>query len=173
MYHDRPYTRTCRLMNYYKLTDAQGFGGGYDWPSAGQMFGPVPSYTSRLRATFSMLDGGKGGFGGLYAPCHAGCWKLSGAPCDGDLDTDVTRYICFIAANGNQGCTSKNQGSCPPFHVLSGSHERVLRNDTARFPYNCYSGHCLPGACDQYSNPGPQVRRPYDTASLTSVSRVS
>ena len=34
-------------------------------------------------------------------------------------------------------------------------------DDTARFPYSCYSGHCAPNttgtsACDPYSNPGPQ-----------------
>lgn len=82
--------------------------------------------------------------------------KLNGDPCDGDLDSDITRYICFIAESGSQGCSAKNQGACPPFHILSGSHVRVYPNDTARFPHSCYSGHCAPGACDPYSNPGPQ-----------------
>ena len=144
------------LMNYLKLTDAAGLGGGYDWPGAGNMNGPVPAYRTRVNITYRMVDRAKGGFGGLYVPCHAGCWQLSGAPCNGTLDLDITRYICFIAEDGSQGCSAKNQAGCPPFHILSGSHEVVLRNDTARFPYNCYSGHCPPGGCDPYSNPGPQ-----------------
>ena len=40
----------------------------------------------------------------------------------------------------------------------------VLRNDTARFPYQCYYLYCAPAAaglpataqCDPYSNPAPQ-----------------
>ena len=143
-------------MNYFKLTDATGFGNGYDWPSAGQLFGPVPSYATKLRASYSRLDAASGQFGGLYSPCLGGCWKLDGSPCDGDLDSDITRYICFIAASGAQGCSARSQGSCPPFHILSGSNERVTPNDTARFPYRCYSGHCIPGRCDPFSNPGPQ-----------------
>ena len=144
------------LMSYYKLMDAAGFGSGYDWAEGGQVWGPVPAFSTKLRATYTMLDRSKGGFGGLYVPCHGGCWKIDGSPCDGDLDSDITRYICFIIENGSNGCTATAQQNCPLFHVLSGSNERVLRNDTARFPYHCYSGHCAPGACDPYSNPGPQ-----------------
>jgi hypothetical protein len=142
------------LMNYLKLMDASGVGGGYDWSEAGDMFGPVPSYSSRLLVTYSVLQRASGGFGGLYVPCHGGCWQLDGSPCSGDLDKDITRYLCFIAESGQQGCSKT--GGCPAFHVLSGSGERVYPNDTARFPYHCYSGHCSPGACDPYSNPGPQ-----------------
>lgn len=143
-------------MNYLKLMDVSGVGGGYDWQESGDMYGPIPAYLSRLSITYTVLQRAQGGFGGLYVPCHGGCWKLNGQPCDGDLDSDITRYICFIAESGVGGCGPK--GGCPPFHILSGSHERVFPNDTARFPYHCYSGHCAPGACDPYSNPGPQVR---------------
>ena len=142
------------LMNYLKIMDVLGVGSGYDWPEAGDMFGPAPAYSSRLSVTYTVLQRSKGGFGGLYVPCHGGCWKLNGQPCDGDLDSDITRYICFIAESGSNGCSAK--GGCPPFHILSGSGEKVYPNDTARFPYECYSGHCAPGACDPYSNPGPQ-----------------
>lgn len=142
------------LMNYLKLMDVVDVGSGYDWTEAGDLFGPAPAYLSKLSITYTVLQKSAGGFGGLYVPCHGGCWKLSGAPCDGDLDSDVTRYICFVAESGNGKCSP--HGDCPPFHILSGSHERVFPNDTARFPYECYSGHCLPGNCDPYSNPGPQ-----------------
>jgi len=144
------------LMNYFKLMDASGLGSGYDWSEGGQVFGPVPAYSTKLRATYRELDAAKGGFGGLYLPCHGGCWKLDGSPCDGDLFTDITRYICFIGQSGDQGCKATSQGNCPPSHVLSGTHEKVFPNDTKRYPYECYSGHCPPGGCDPYSNPGPQ-----------------
>ena len=145
------------LMNYLKLMDASGVGGGYDWSGSGDMYGPIPAYLSQLRVTYTVLQRSKGSFGGLYVPCHGGCWKINGEPCDGDLDSDITRYICFIAESGSQGCSkTAPHGGCPPFHILSGSAEKVFPNDTARFPYECYSGHCAPGACDPYSNPGPQ-----------------
>jgi hypothetical protein len=142
------------LMNYLKLMDRAGVGSGYDWREAGDVYGPAPAYASRLAVTYTVLGKSQGSFGGLYVPCHGGCWKLSGAPCDGDLDSDVTRYVCFIAESGQGGCSAR--GGCPPFHILSGSHAKVYPNDTARFPYHCYSGYCAPGACDPYSNPGPQ-----------------
>jgi hypothetical protein len=86
------------LMNYLKLSDARGLGGGYDWAGAGDMLGPVPSYDARLRVRYTQQVPAN-----LYIPCHGGCWKLSGEPCDGDLDADVTRYICFLV-NGRGAC---------------------------------------------------------------------
>jgi hypothetical protein len=144
------------LMSYTKLMDVAGFGGGYDFSESGQMFGPIPAYSSRLRARFTQLTTSN-----LYIPCHGGCWKLSGAPCDGDLDSDITRYICFLVNSAGGGCTARNQGACPLFHIRSNDSARIYRNDTAAFPYGCYSAHCGPGgggagACDPYSNPGPQ-----------------
>ena len=147
------------LMSYFKLMDTTGFGGGYDSPGAGQMLGPVPAYASRLRLQYNQLT-----VTNLYTPCHGGCWKLDGSACDGDAFTDITRYICFLVNAGpgtSGGCNAKSQGGCPLFHVRSSDGKRVLRNDTANFPYHCYSQHCGPGGngtggCDPYSNPGPQ-----------------
>jgi hypothetical protein len=150
------------LMSYYKLMDATGVGGGYDWPGAGQMRGPVPSYASRLRVQYNQLTKTN-----LYVPCHGGCWKLDGSPCDGDLFTDITRYVCFLVNAGpgaGGGCSAKNQGGCPLFHVRAADGKRIFRNNTAEYPYSCYSQHCGPGGggvggCDPYSNPGPQGER--------------
>ena len=144
------------LMNYYKLMDTQGVGGGYDWQGAGQLFGPIPSYKSQLTVAFTQLTTSN-----LYLPCHGGCWKLSGAPCDGGAaggsnDDDVTRYICF-KINGGAPCRG---AACPLYHVRSSDGKRVPRGDPA-FPAECYAMHCGPGGnnvsgCDPYSNPGPQ-----------------
>ena len=146
------------LMSYLKLMDTVGIGGGYDWNGAGQMFGPVPSYASRLRVRYQQLTTSK-----LYLPCHGGCWKLDGSPCDGDLDSDITRYICFLVNSASGGCEATNQAACPLFHIRSNDSVKLYRNDTRAFPYHCYSAHCGPGGggvggCDPYSNPGPQVR---------------
>jgi len=144
------------LMNYFKLMDVGGIGGGYDWQGAGQLFGPIPSYKSSLTVAFTQLTASN-----LYLPCHGGCWKLSGAPCDGGVgggsnDEDVTRYICFLV-NGKGGCRGNG---CPLFHIRSSDGRRIPRDDPA-FPRECYSQHCGPGGgnvsgCDPYSNPGPQ-----------------
>ena len=50
--------------------------------------------------------------------------------------------------------------------VLSADGSKVYRNDTERFPYECYYEHCWaphdptvpPGevTCDPFSNPNPQ-----------------
>jgi len=144
------------LMNYLKLMDASGVGGGYDWAGAGDLLGPIPSWDSRLSVTWSQLVPSN-----LYVPCHGGCWKMDGSPCDGDLDSDVTRYVCFLI-NGRGACGSAaNKGAgCPRFHVRSSDGARVPREDPS-FPFHCYSQHCGPGGngtngCDPYSNPGPQ-----------------
>ena len=144
------------LMNYFKLMDTRGVGGGYDWSGAGQLFGPIPSYMSSLTVAFAQLTTSN-----LYLPCHGGCWKLSGEPCDGGVgggsnDQDITRYICFLV-NGKGGCSGNG---CPLFHIRSSDGARLPRGDPA-FPRECYSQHCGPGspnvsACDPYSNPGPQ-----------------
>jgi hypothetical protein len=146
------------LMSYLKLMDAVGIGGGYDWNGAGQMFGPVPSYSSRLQVRYRQLTTSN-----LYLPCHGGCWKLDGSPCDGNLDGDITRYICFLVNSASGGCEATNQGACPLFHIRSNDSVKLYRNNTREFPYHCYSAHCGPGGggtggCDPYSNPGPQVR---------------
>jgi len=143
------------LMNYLKLSDASGFGGGYDFSSSGDLLGPVPSYETRLQLRFTQQVPSN-----LYTPCHGGCWKLDGSPCDGDLDSDVTRYICYLV-NGAGACgTPSNPNGCPKFHIRSSDNTPILRG-SPDFPYHCYSQHCAPrtngtNACDPYSNPGPQ-----------------
>jgi hypothetical protein len=144
------------LMNYFKLADARGVAGGYDWENRGSMLGPVPSYKSRLTVAFTQLTSSN-----LYLPCHGGCWKLNGDPCDGGAgggsnSQDITRYVCF-KVNGGASCSGNG---CPLYHVRSSDGKRVLRNDSA-FPRECYAMHCGPGgggvgACDPFSNPGPQ-----------------
>ena len=94
------------------------------------------------------------------------CWKLDGSPCDGDVLTDVTRYVCFILADNIKGnCRPDNQGSCPPYHTDADTGIRVYRNNTKEFPYECYYLYCRApndphsgegGSCDAYSNPNPQ-----------------
>ena len=120
------------LMSYYKLMDVSGIGGGYDWDGAGQLFGPIPSFSSRLTVRYNQLTTSN-----LYLPCHGGCWKLDGSPCDGDLDSDITRYLCFLINSPSGGCSARNQGACPEFHILTAGFERVYRNDTDKFPYHC------------------------------------
>jgi hypothetical protein len=84
-------------------------------------------------------------------------------PCNNTAD-DITRYICFITNPViPENCSPKNQGACPPYHVLTDG-SLVYRNNTSLFPYQCYHLYCAPpgsnepgsGSCDPYSNPVPQ-----------------
>lgn len=154
------------LMNYLRSNDVDGGYGGYPWDGAGLMRGPVPSTARMLiRLTVVGTDSPAGG-GQFYMPEISGCWKLDGRPCDGDLSTDVTRYLCFaIAPIVRSACSAQSQLHCPPWHRLAATGELVYRNDTERFPYSCYLMHCYapndPAAprgeiCDPYSNPNPQ-----------------
>jgi hypothetical protein len=121
--------------------DTRGLGGGYDWQGAGQLFGPIPAYKSSLTVAFTQLTSSN-----LYLPCHGGCWKMDGSPCDGGSaggsnDVDITRYICFLI-NGKGGCSGNG---CPLYHIRSSDGVKIYRNDTANFPRECYSQHCGPG----------------------------
>ena len=153
------------LMNYLRSNDISGGYGGYPWNGSGMMDGPVSATREKglhLVVNLNVLNNGVG-HNQFYLPEISGCWKLNGEPCDGDLMTDVTRYICFgMDPKENNGCTAENQNVCPPSHMkIDGT--LVYRNDTKKFPYECYSGWCpppnLPGtsfSCDPYSNPAPQ-----------------
>lgn len=138
----------------------------------GIMNGPAPSST-RLDVTLRILEAGPGaGRIFMYLPEIAGCWKLDGSQCDGDLATDwpkadVTRYLCFMTGpTVTPHCSAKNQKYCPPWHIRSIDGSKVFRNDTERFPYECYYEHCwapndptVPEGevtCDPFSNPNPQ-----------------
>jgi len=152
------------LMNYLRTNDVRGGYGGYPWDGAGVMFGPAPS-SSRMTATLRVIDPGAPQ-DQFYLPELSGCWKLDGSSCDGDILSDVTRYICFVMApTVKPHCSPDNQKACPPYHALSATGERVYRNDTKRFPYSCYYMHCYApndpagqgeNICDPYSNPNPQ-----------------
>jgi hypothetical protein len=126
------------------------------------MYGPAPTLGTSLQVRLRIIEAGEV-HTQFYLPEISGCWKLDGSPCDGNLTTDVTRYICYmISPNVKTGsCSATHQASCPPYHVfLNGTV--VYRNDTASFPYGCYYMWCpspnsgLPGSCDPYSNPNPQ-----------------
>ncbi len=54
----------------------------------------------------------------FYLPEISGCWKLDGSPCDGDVETDITRYLCFITNPAVKAdCGPKSLNACPPYHV--------------------------------------------------------
>ena len=94
------------------------------------------------------------------------CWKNNGDPCDGDVLTNVTRYIKMIINPATTSrCHADNLVSCPPYHV-SRTGEKIYRNETSQFPYSAYHLYCSPGnanyleepydICDPYSNPQAQ-----------------
>lgn len=148
------------LMNYIRSNQlgVQGYG-GYPWQGTGIMKGPLPSVFSKLIIKFTALAGENVAYSGVhfYMPCYGGCWKLDGTVCDGDLNNDATRYVCFQinAPAGDDGCSPTNQNSCPLIHYsLNGT--AIYSNNTAEFPYSCYAGACPPWGCDPYSNPIPQ-----------------
>lgn len=148
------------LMNYIRSNEVapNGLGayGGYPWPGGGVLMDPfVSAATPHWRVSFTMLTQPNDVH--FYMPCFGGCWKLDGSPCDGNLDEDATRYVCFQlgAPADHGGCTPTDQGGCPAFHyTLNGT--AIARSDTKNFPYQCYTGACPPQGCDAYSNPNPQ-----------------
>lgn len=94
------------------------------------------------------------------------CWKNNGDPCDGDVQTDVTRYSeMIINPDTPAWCSPSNLGNCPPYHITP-NDTKIYRNDTSNFPYSAYHYYCAPGnaqhlempvsTCDPYSNPQAQ-----------------
>jgi hypothetical protein len=153
------------LMLYHRADNARGLNGGYAWSGRGIMSLP-PSGNDfivqfRLNVThFEPIAALQ-----FYMPEMAGCWKLDGRPCDGDVKTDVTRYAEMVI-NPNAGpCgNAKSHGGCPPVHTTI-TGEKIFRNDTKRYPYDAYHQWCLPSdapkeivgpRCDPYSNPQQQ-----------------
>lgn len=91
------------------------------------------------------------------------CWKNNGLQCDGDITTDVTRYILYDLhqkTDDGSTCEPHRQHLCPEFHTtITGS--RIHRSDTSRFPYDAYVrvGPAPDGTCggyDCFSNPQEQ-----------------
>ena len=77
-----------------------------------------------------------------------GCWKDAGVQCDGDITTDVTRYLLFqiptASAVGAAAATAARCGPgaaqralCPPYHRYRNGTV-VLLEDTAHFPFAAY-----------------------------------
>jgi hypothetical protein len=148
------------LMNYLRSNQmgSPGGYGGYPWAGAGLMNGALTGIGSRLRVGLQMLNLSAASYSAVhfYFPCYGGCWKTDGSPCDGEsLTSDVTKYVCFQLDAVPGGCSPKSLGGCPPIHYfLNGT--TALRNETTRFPYECYSGAAPSWTTDRYSNPNPQ-----------------
>lgn len=147
------------VMWYMRSDSVTGGNGGYPWPGAGVLL--EHGHASTQLRVFLNVTSSTSQEAQFYLPEISGCWKNDGSPCDGDLSTDVTRYVCFIINPGVPNhCTATNQGLCPPYHVRANGSV-VYRNDTANFPYSCYYFYCEPSmdgvhGCDPYSNPNPQ-----------------
>ncbi|CAN8246714.1 unnamed protein product [Cochlearia groenlandica] len=89
--------------------------------------------------------------------------KNNGNPCDdGDVLTDVTRYIeVIINPATTSWCRQDNLVSCPPYQTGS-SCEILNRTVTSQFPYSAYHLYCSSGnaehlekpydKCDPYNN---------------------
>jgi hypothetical protein len=118
-----------------------------------------------VRLTLDIKKGG-GAKSQFYLLDMGSCWKNNGAPCDGDVLTDVTRYSeMIINPETPAWCSPTGLGNCPPFHITP-DNKKILRNDTANFPYSAYHYYCAPGnaqhleqpvsTCDPYSNPQAQ-----------------
>ncbi|KAF6172240.1 hypothetical protein GIB67_024862 [Kingdonia uniflora] len=107
------------------------------------------------------------GFSGGYHYDTRGMMEINnGAPCDGDVLTDVTRYSeMIINPQTRVWCSPNSLISCPPFHITP-NNKKIYRNNTASFPYGAYHYYCAPGnakhleqpvsICDPYSNPQAQ-----------------
>jgi len=122
-----------------------------------------PNFKVKLRMDIKQGGGSKSQF---YLLDMGSCWKNNGAPCDGDLLSDVTRYSeMIINPETPAWCSPKGLGNCPPYHITP-DNKKIHRNDTANFPYSAYHFYCAPGnakhleqpvsTCDPYSNPHAQ-----------------
>lgn len=119
----------------------------------------------KVRVTLDVKQGG-GPKSQFYLIDIGSCWKNNGAPCDGDVLTDITRYSeMIINPETPAWCSPTNLGNCPPYHITP-NNTKIYRNDTANFPYGAYHYYCAPenaqflekpvSTCDPYSNPQAQ-----------------
>ncbi|XP_059643681.1 uncharacterized protein LOC132285505 isoform X2 [Cornus florida] len=154
------------LMLYLRADATKGFSGGYHYDTRG-MLKTVKSPNFKVRLTLDVKQGG-GSKSQFYLIDMGSCWKNNGAPCDGDVTTDVTRYSeMIINPETPATCSATALGKCPPFHITP-NNTKIHRNDTANFPYSAYHYYCAPGnanadylespyeICDPYSNPQAQ-----------------
>ncbi|XP_020097618.1 uncharacterized protein LOC109716523 [Ananas comosus] len=153
------------LMLYLRSDATQGFSGGYHYQTRGMTTIVPESPNFKVRLTLDIKKGG-GAKSQFYLLDMGSCWKNSGAPCDGDVTTDVTRYSeMIINPEAEAWCRPDRLDECPPYHTFRNG-TRVHRTDTARFPHAAYHVYCSPGNaehaerpttfCDPYSNPQPQ-----------------
>ena len=83
------------LMLYNRADSTRLGNGGYPWEGRGVLLEPAisPGFVMQIMINVTECDAPGAQF---YMPEFGGCWKNDGRPCDGDLATDSTRYICFI-----------------------------------------------------------------------------
>ncbi|KHN00237.1 hypothetical protein glysoja_022841 [Glycine soja] len=153
------------LMLYLRADATKGFSGGYHYDTRGMLKTLPKSPNFKVRLSLDIKKGG-GAKSQFYLLDIGSCWKNNGAPCDGDVLTDVTRYSEMIINPENPAwCSPKGLVNCPPFHITP-DNKKIYRNDTANFPYSAYHYYCAPGnaqhleqpvsTCDPYSNPHAQ-----------------
>ncbi|OVA16642.1 hypothetical protein BVC80_1543g76 [Macleaya cordata] len=153
------------LMLYLRADATKGFSGGYHYDTRGMMKTLPESPNFKVTITLDVKQGG-GPKSQFYLIDIGSCWKNNGAPCDGDVLTDVTRYSeMIINPETPAWCSPNNLINCPPFHI-DPNNKKIYRNDTANFPYSAYHYYCAPGnakhlekpvsLCDPYSNPHAQ-----------------
>lgn len=153
------------LMLYLRADATKGYSGGYHYDTRGMLKILPESPNFKVRMTLNVKQGG-GPKSQFYLIDIGSCWKNNGAPCDGDVLTDVTRYSeMIINPDTPAWCTATTLINCPPFHITP-NNTKIYRNDTANFPYGAYHYYCAPGTaqhlekpysiCDPYSNPQAQ-----------------
>lgn len=153
------------LMLYLRADATKGFSGGYHYQTRGMMKTLPESPNFKVKLSLNVKQGG-GPKSQFYLLDIGSCWKNNGAPCDGDVLTDVTRYSeMIINPQTPAWCSPTNLNACPPYHITP-QDKKIHRNDTANFPYAAYHYYCSPGnamyleqpssTCDPYSNPQAQ-----------------
>ncbi|KAI3460733.1 hypothetical protein Pfo_017396 [Paulownia fortunei] len=153
------------LMLYLRADATKGYSGGYHYDTRGMLKTLPESPNFKVRLSLDIKQGG-GPKSQFYLIDIGSCWKNNGAPCDGDVLTDVTRYSEMIVnPEVPAWCSPTNIGNCPPYHITP-NNTKILRNDTTNFPYGAYHYYCAPGnaqhlekpysTCDPYSNPQAQ-----------------
>ncbi|CAK9882248.1 unnamed protein product [Sphagnum jensenii] len=153
------------LMLYLRADATSGESGGYPWETRGMMKQVPVSPNFKVTLTLNVIQGG-GPASQFYLIDIGGCWKNNGKPCDGDLDTDVTRYVeMIINPKTSAWCSPWSLNNCPPYHIDT-KGTKIHRTDKKRFPYSAYHLYCSPpnaahavaplDVCDPYSNPQAQ-----------------
>ncbi|XP_057722216.1 uncharacterized protein LOC130936196 [Arachis stenosperma] len=153
------------LMLYLRADATTGFSGGYHYDTRGMLKILPESPNFKVKLSLDIKKGG-GPKSQFYLLDIGSCWKNNGAPCDGDVLTDVTRYSeMIINPETPAWCSPKGLENCPPFHITP-DNKKIHRNDTENFPYSAYHFYCAPGnaqqleqpvkTCDPYSNPQAQ-----------------